>query len=253
MNILDYWNTNNFDTSSYKWGISERKNKIENASGTDDSGLCTYTYNELGFRSDSIYKEGFKILSLGCSLTEGVGVDDTETWPAQLCKYIPNSVNLNFGTGGRSNDYITRCLISYFDLIKPDLVLVLYTYKHRRELYTNLDRVESYVPGKSWGYLKETFEGQRIQYFTDRLQNDNEDTINWYKNHLLISNFLENKKVPFVWNGSLLRVGYKDTNQFMYEYSPFVDIGKDNAHPGPIHNKLYSTALYKHILNKGII
>ena len=50
-------------------------------------------------------------------LTEGVGVNDNQTWPAQICSHIPNSVNLNFGVGGRSNDFIVRCLLSYFDLI----------------------------------------------------------------------------------------------------------------------------------------
>ena len=124
MNPLKYWNSEGFEISSFKFKLDERKNKIFKTSGSDNTGLCTYTYNELGFRGDSIKKEGFKVMSFGCSNTEGVAVNDNETWPAQFTSLIPNGVNFNFGTGGRSNDFICRCLMSYYELIKPDLVLI---------------------------------------------------------------------------------------------------------------------------------
>jgi len=136
MNALEYWNPDGFEISSYKYSLNERKNKTYTTSGSDNTGLCKYTYNELGFRGDSIHKDGFKIMSIGCSFTEGVGVENNETWPAQFTKLIPNGINMNFGTGGRSNDFICRCLISYFDLIKPDLVLIMYTFPQRREIFT---------------------------------------------------------------------------------------------------------------------
>ena len=117
MTTPKYWNPETFEISSYKYSLKERINQTYNTSGSDNTNLCTYTYNELGFRGDSIKKEGFKVMSLGCSITEGVGVDDNETWPAQFCNHIENGVNFNFGTGGRSNDFICRCLMSYYDLI----------------------------------------------------------------------------------------------------------------------------------------
>lgn len=249
MDILRYWTPKDFEISSYKWNLEDRKNKVYTTSGSDNSGLCTYTYNEIGFRGESIHKNGFKVMSLGCSLTEGVGVNDNETWPAQFCSHIDNSVNLNFGTGGRSNDFITRCLLSYYDMIKPDLVLILYTYKHRRELYTNTNGVEPYIPGQSWGYLDETIEGRSIQELKDKLQSDNEDFINWYKNHLLITNFLQNKNVPFIWNGSMLDTSYEDTNKFEYDYTSFLDFGKDGKHPGSEHNNAYAKKLYEYTLD----
>lgn len=136
MKPLEYWKPETFEISSYEHSLKERVNQIYNGSDSDNTNLCKYTYNELGFRGDSIHKKGFRVMSLGCSLTEGVGVNDNETWPALFCRHINNSVNLNFGTGGRSNDFISRCLISYFDLIKPDLVLIMYTETHRREFFT---------------------------------------------------------------------------------------------------------------------
>jgi lysophospholipase L1-like esterase len=242
MKALEFWKPNTFKITSYKYTLKGRINKTHKTCGTDNTGVCKYTYNELGFRGDSIHKKGFKIMSIGCSLTEGVGVNNNETWPAQFCSHIPNSVNLNFGVSGRSNDYISRCLISYCDEIKPDLVLILYTFNHRREIYTESEQIEPYIPGQSWGYLEETEDGRIIQKTKDELQNDNEDFINWYKNHLLITNYLENKKIPFIWNS--MDTDYIDDNKFIIPYTPFIDYGADGSHPGKLHNNQYSNKLF---------
>jgi hypothetical protein len=242
MNSLEYWTPEGFEISSYKYSLKERVNKTYKTCGSDNTRLCTYSYNELGFRGDSIYKKGFKIMSIGCSLTEGVGVNNKSTWPAQFCSHIPNSVNLNFGCGGRSNDYICRCLISYCDEIKPDLVLILYTFNHRREIYTKDGGIEPYMQTAAWGYLEETEDGGIIQKTKNELQNDSDDFINWYKNHLLITNYLENKKIPFVWNS--LDTDYIDDNKFIIPYTPFIDFGVDGSHSGKLHNTQYSNKLF---------
>ena len=103
MKPLKYWNIDEFEISSYKWHLKDKKNKSFNTSGSDNTGKCIYTYNSLGFRGDEHTKEGFKIMCIGDSNTEGVGVNDCETWSAQFSKLIPNGVNNNFGMGGRSN------------------------------------------------------------------------------------------------------------------------------------------------------
>jgi hypothetical protein len=251
MNPLKYWTTNEFEVSSYKWNLSERKNKVFKQSGTDTSELCTYTYNEVGFRCDSFTKAGFKIMSIGCSLTEGVGVNDNETWPYQFANYIPNAVNLNLGTGGRSNDFITRCLLTYYDLIKPDLVLIMYTNPQRREVYTNDNGIEPFMPTARWGWLETTEQGREVQNHLVSLQNENADFINWYKNHLLIKYFLETKKCNWLWNGNFgISKDYDEFNRFDGEYENHLDKGTDGSHPGPIHNYHYSIKLFEHIKSK---
>jgi hypothetical protein len=244
---LQYWNPKGFEISSYKYSLKDRINKTFNGSGSDNTNKCNYTYNELGFRGDSVHKEGFKILSIGCSLTEGVGVNDNETWPHLFSKLIPNSVDLNFGFGGRSNDYISRCLLTYYDIIKPDLVLIMYTFTHRKEFYTENGGIEPFIPGVDWGYMEETNAGKSIQTNLSKIQNENEDFINWYKNHLLISNFLETKKCNWIWNGSNLFNSLIENNRFDGNYSNYIDYGCDGGHPGIEHNKLYSLKLYNHI------
>ena len=252
MKPFEYWTLDGFEISSYKYSLKERVNQTYTKSGSDNTNKCTYTYNELGFRGDSITKEGFKVMSIGCSLTEGIGVNNNETWPAQFCKLIPNTVNMNFGTGGRSNDFICRCLISYYDLIKPDLVLIMYTYPHRKEFYTNDGGIEPFIPGLKWGYMEETNTGEIIQNSLSQIQNDNEDLINWYKNHQLIKLFLESKKCNWSWNGSFLNTEYLDNFRFDGNYNNFIDNGADGVHPGPKHNSLYANHLYDYFIDKKI-
>ena len=251
MNPLEYRNPEGFEISSFQFRLDERKGKTYRTSGTDNTGLCTYTYNELGFRGDSIKKEGFIVMSLGCSHTEGVGVNDYETWPWQFTNLISNGVNMNFGTGGRSNDFICRCLLTYYDVIKPDLVLIMYPSPLRREIYTKDCGIEPFMPTTSWGYLKETDDGVNTQKYLTHLQNDNEDVVNWYKNHLLIKYFLESKKCNWIWNGREIKsVDYNEPNRFDADYGRYLDLGVDTVHPGPIHNKTYAHKLHDFISKK---
>jgi lysophospholipase L1-like esterase len=248
MKPLKYWTPEGFEISSYKWNLSEKINKSFKTSGSDNTGFCTYTYNELGFRGDSITKDGFKIMSIGDSNTEGVGVNYNDTWSSQFCNLRPNSVNQNFGMGGRSNDYISRCLLTYYDIIKPDLVLIMYTSPQRREIYTKDNNIEPFMPTNSWGYLKDEEEGKLIQSNLTSLQNNNEDFVNWYKNHLLIKLFLESKKCNWLWNGWMeIPIEFKEFNRFDSNYGNFLDKGADGIHPGPKHNKFYGINLFNHI------
>ncbi len=133
MKSIRFWQKSGFDVATYRWKLEERRNKSFNGSGSDTSGTNTYTYNELGFRGDSIYKNGFRIMSVGCSHTEGVGVSDGQTWPHYFSKLINNGVDLNAGFGGRSNDYVARCIVTMVDTFRPNLVNIMYTYPSRKE------------------------------------------------------------------------------------------------------------------------
>jgi hypothetical protein len=251
MKPLEYWNPKGFEISSYKWNLSDKINKVYKTSGSDNTGKCTYTYNELGFRADSINKSGFKVLSIGCSITEGVGVDDNQTWPNRFSQLIPSAVDFNFAMGGRSNDYISRCLLTYYDLIRPDLVLIMYTNPQRREVYTKTGEIEPFMPTASWGYMNETEDGKMMQNILTELQNDNEDYINWYKNHLLIKYFLKSNNCNWLWNGSFgISKDYIEFNRFDGDYSNYLDKGVDGSHPGPKHNYEYSIRLFEHIKDK---
>jgi len=247
---LKYWTPETFEVSTYKWSINNRKNKSYTTSGSDNSGKCIYTYNSLGFRGDEPNKHGFKVMSIGCSHTEGVGLNDDETWSHQLCKLI-NGVDLNFGYGGRSNDYVTRCLLTYFDIVKPDLVLIMYPDQDRREYYTEDGNIEPFAYNP-WGHLIETEEGKEIYNGLMATANNESNYINWYKNHLLIKYFLETKNCKWVWNGAHLFAGINELNRFDGDYRNFIDYGADGAHSGPQHNKQYAINLHQFLIDNKI-
>jgi hypothetical protein len=98
--------------------------------------------------------------------------------------------------------------------------------------------------------MEETNTGEVVQSGLSQIQNDNEDLINWYKNHLIIKLFLESKKCNWLWNGCFnIPKEYQEFNRFDGEYfiHPFLDYGTDGGHPGPIHNKIYAEKLFNHI------
>jgi hypothetical protein len=248
-NILKHWNFENFDVSQYEDdNLKNRKNTIKNTCGNDKTGLCIYSYNELGFRGDSIHKKGFKIMSIGCSYVEGIGVNDNETFSHYFSKLILNGVDLNFGFGGRSNDYIVRCLMTFYDIIIPDLVIITYTHKHRREYMTKDNIVEPFMPTSTWNYMENDKIGINIHKNLVELQNDYEDMNNWYKNHLLIKYFLESKKCNWIWTGPDTLNDYTDFNKFNGDFEKVEDFGVDGIHAGPKTNKTYAHNLFNYIL-----
>ena len=248
-NSFKFWDIDSFEVSTFKYSINERFGKTYNKSGSENSGKCTYTYNEFGFRGDEIDKDGFKVMSIGCSITEGVAVNDDETWPHLISKKFKDGVNINLGFGGRSNDYISRALLTYYDFFQPNLVLIMYTDPYRCEYYTEDGGIEPWHP-KPWGWFEKNFEESNALTL---LTNKNQAEYNWYKNHLLITNYLKNKKTPFIWNGWFTKIDYTDENRFDGDYFPFVDFGVDGYHPGYKTNKKYTDTLFEHLKNKCLI
>lgn len=242
MESLKFWKVKGFDIASYKWLLEERKNKEILGNGSD-TGTCYYIFNELGFRGDSPKKKGLKIMSVGCSHTEGIGVHDRQTWSHYLSRMIPNGVDLNLGISGRSNDYIARSILTWVDELKPSIVLVMYTYPHRREFYRDNGDVEPYHPNP-WGYFDEEKEGRMIWANKIASSNDEEDFINWYKNHQLITYYLKSKQIPFIWNGTFVGTDYTDESRFDGNYPNFTD---SHTHATALQNEEYAKNLHKYI------
>lgn len=245
MKSLKYWTTDDFDIASFKWSIKERIDKEILGNGSD-KGNCYYTFNELGFRGDSPKKKGIRIMSVGCSHTEGINVHNHQTWPHLVSRKIPNGVDLNLGISGRSNDYISRTILTWADTLKPSLVLVMYTYPNRREYYRETAEIEPYHP-TPWGYFDEDMEGRKKWVNIIESNNSEEDFINWYKNHQLITYYLKSKDIPFIWNGTFVGTDYTDENRFDGNYPNYPD-GDRQATQG--ENEAYATQLFKHIKEK---
>ena len=98
----------------------ERKNKKLKTIHTDQSELIEYRFNDFGYRSDNNYNDLFYstnsedyILGIGCSLTEGIGVENENTWLEKLGNMLGvKTVNLGLTSG--TVDYCNYQLIQIY-------------------------------------------------------------------------------------------------------------------------------------------
>ncbi len=93
------------------------------------------TTNSLGLRSPEVRerKRGFRVLAVGNSCTFGLGVDDSQTWPARLREEMSRTLGdgvevINAGVPGYSSYQGLKYLEGAgFDL-KPDLVIATFGF-----------------------------------------------------------------------------------------------------------------------------
>ena len=213
------------------WPLSSRANKSFKTSGSDDTGINTYTYNELGYRGDSVTKN-IDILSVGCSHTEGIGVNDNETWPHYAAEAL-KMTHINMGFTGRSNDYISRTVTSYIRQFNPKYVFVMYTYPSRREYWT--DEGPQPYASHQWGYFQDS--PDKWNAFT-KLSSAKSDEHNFIKNHSMVTMACELANSTLVWNGFFTGYEYKDSKRFDGDYS--IEYGK---HATAEENKKYAKNL----------
>lgn len=95
-----------------------------------------YQYNSRGFR-DQEWPENFDQLQdavwcIGDSFTVGVGSPIENTWPRVVAKTL-NARIINVSMDGSSNEWIARRTVDIFNAIKPNRIIVMWSYFHRRE------------------------------------------------------------------------------------------------------------------------
>ena len=86
-----------WNSTDTEYHYNKNKSKIDSHYSATS---VTYTYNDMGYRTINFDKlDSDFVLCFGCSYTEGVGVTDSETWPAMLEKLIETQC-INLGQGG---------------------------------------------------------------------------------------------------------------------------------------------------------
>lgn len=122
-----------FSTDSEE-NFKNSTNQIYTASSFD------YTFNKYGYRIGNtdwnLNSPKKKLLVLGCSHTVGIGVPWLDTWPVLLADHLDYEL-FNLSSVGSSGDSAVRILYSTVDIIKPDLVAILWPDFNRYEFYEN--------------------------------------------------------------------------------------------------------------------
>lgn len=115
-----------------------------------------YNYNSRGFRDEEWPPEKELKSSIWCvgdSFTVGVGQPYNFIWPQVLQQKLGKRT-INVSRDGASNDWIIRQSKKILDTIKPELMIVMFSYLHRRE-----DKNGEQI------YIGETDEMKNIEYF----------------------------------------------------------------------------------------
>ena len=147
--ILAAWGTSDIWLSHSDSNVGIHTMKFEKGVGFVFRGgyqkYATYI-NSLGFRNNELpdpVSEEIRILALGDSVTFGTFLKNGEDWPARLQEHLrkqgaPATV-INGGVPGATSNQLHKLLKHYYNLIKPDIVLVQNTGNMLIHAKNNLD------------------------------------------------------------------------------------------------------------------
>ena len=123
--------------------VTPRVYSVRETPKTLKEGPIVYQENEYQYRCDNPLTDntkGPKYIALGCSRTYGVGVRESDTWPAilksKIKKKLPNqSVKIyNMGVPAGSLETSYRVLKNWIDIIQPRAVFLFTPPGWRREI-----------------------------------------------------------------------------------------------------------------------
>jgi hypothetical protein len=129
--------------------LPSRVNQEWEYSGMDSAEYCmdkkhfdsylhrvNYKYNSRGFRDEEwptdINELKQAVWCVGDSFTVGIGSPLEHTWPYQVGKQLGRRI-INISMDGASNEWIARKVLRICETVSPELIIVQWSYTHRRE------------------------------------------------------------------------------------------------------------------------
>lgn len=226
-----------------------------------------YNHNEHGFRCDSFLAESqLPILFLGCSFTEGIGINLEDVWSYRLLEKIKQDTNIDIpywslAVGGSSIDLQALYLYTFIDQLKPKYIFFLLPPLERR-LFRAFTKP---IMFSAWGItspvapLSDT--QSKIINQAKELLLDRDYSILESLKSLTLINELCNRHQTKVFYSTWAKgieaensVGiFEDIenlsnfSRLRYEFPNLVDKARDNQHAGPITNNNFSEYVFEEI------
>ena len=205
--------------------FNENQDWMEQNGWTKES--VYYNTNKQGFRDFSIEtdvtSETGGAIYLGCSCTFGTGVnlEQTFSWLAHQ-QYLSHMRYLNFGMPGAGLDTYYRVLKSYFDIVKPELVVVSHPWAVSRS---------------------EKFDTQSSKWESLNVRSTSIDPAEYFCNEASVLRFHKNLD-------AIQWMCHKAGCKFILfdvlstdNQNKFVDYARDMEHPGPKQHTIWSNKL----------
>lgn len=239
--------------TQHKWHPSDAEKDYRSGPdqpyGPDD---ITYGYNELGFRCDPFTdadNHAHRIMFVGCSFTEGIGLPREHTWAYQLLQIISREIGKpmpywNLAVAATGIESIARRTFVMAPILRPQIILAVFP-GYRREWKDNNGKWDTLIP--TW---------------RDKLFIDNpwltEPTVVEYeteKNMAMIDLVAEKHDSLLIWDTWIDVFPAVDTAllprfanggkcwQAAMSSGP-VDHARDGLHPGPAVNLRFAEAIW---------
>ena len=160
--------------------------KFFEENGWLDEHAIPYTFNTHGFRCEE-FNSRKSWLALGCSFTEGVGLNIDDVWVSMLKKHTDKHI-WNLGIGSGAMDTCFRILDYYIDKLNVQGVFLLQPQHHRFELFIN---------GKVQMYLS-TNDRIHNTIFKSWYSDENNAKFNAQKNLLAMEKICDDRKIRFI-------------------------------------------------------
>lgn len=205
--------------------LSDRRADLEKFGWTDPDCI-SYSYNSQGFRDDEFNNDPAG-LSLGCSFTQGTGIDLDSTWPRQLSNMLDMRI-WNLGVGGSATDTAYRLAEHWITNLNVKFVTMCVPDAHRFEIWYN--KIPHSIMHNAASFSE--FNDFKKVYWSD----DQNGKINQAKNLLAIKQLCAQAGVPFYC-------------LFLKTHWRYADLGRDLAHSGNKSNKMFAKTM--HNLIKG--
>jgi hypothetical protein len=183
-------------------------------------------HNNYGFRCENIEEKtnnDLVIVSLGCSITYGAGVNVEDRWSDIFCKKVQETTNLkvrnyNLALEGHSNDYCARMVYKTIENLKPDLYCFLFTYRNRMEWVTGEGKLTQVIPGHDVTFMD--------------IINDGIVMYNFHKNYVLIKTLCELHNVPFIFGtcDPIIHNSVEELPNYVGKFTRDIN-GIDGEHP----------------------
>ena len=240
------------------------------ASGPYKDARITYKLNSHGWRSREIVPStpNKKIMFVGCSFTIGIGLPYDEVWTSIATHHIGLFLGEpveqhNFGYGSHGNDFFAMVVHQVLPILKPDLLVVLFTDLSRRTLFHQFGHRTALLPN-------EVPDDHKVvhQAFL-RLQSDSNDFMEFVRQHSFIDAVARVNRTPWVWQAygphvlpppaqiakyvrtdNMIDCCFPGYGAAAREATLAYDFARDGMHPGPIANKTFGLSAARFILSR---
>lgn len=216
-----------------------------------------YHFNDHGFRAPALDAAAdLRVLVLGCSFVFGVGLAQRDLFHERFSARLGDAtgrsvVDLNLGAASASNDFICHLGQIAIPRLRPDVVLIHFTFPARRDyIAADGDRVGFNPSGRGRSRRDVEIHGHFLA-----LSNLHDDRLNLSRNYLALAALL--RCTP--WLCSFTRDEHRRSIEPVIDPAhvagvlPELDLARDHSHPGRRSHEQLADAYWRGFVGRGFL